>query len=134
MRVQKRVGIQIPLPIASEISLPFKFEHIRLQAAVYNSAASLLRLLLSKPVLVVNLNDPSAEISEDAFSAFMKELMENEEADMILAQDGSDEPYRKYGFEAVSKSIWSLFYLSRVRQTFIFWHDKEGDKGWIFSK
>ena len=111
------------VPLADDIELSFsriRFEHIRLEAAVYEHKTSFLEQILSKPLLVVNVNDPGGQISGEEFSEFMRELIENEQMGDVLAGSGSREIYKRYGFESVNKNIWSLFYLSKIKHTFVF--------------
>ncbi len=111
------------LPVADDIEVslpPIRLENITLQAAVYEPKTSFLKQILSKPVLVVNVDDPSEQISGEEFSEFMRKLIENERMDELLAESGSDEIYKRYGFQSVDKNIWSLFHLSKIKNAFVF--------------
>src|SRR2546425_4621385 len=99
---RKRITIPMTVPLADDIELSFsriRFEHIRLEAAVYEHKTSFLEQILSKPLLVVNVNDPGGQISGEEFSEFMRELIENEQMGDVLAGSGSREIYKRYGFE-----------------------------------
>jgi hypothetical protein len=121
--VRNRITIPMTLPVDDDIEVslpPIRFENITLQAAVYEHKTSFLKQILCKPVLVVNVDDPGEQICGEEFSEFMRELIENERMDDLLAESGSDEIYKRYGFESVSKNIWSLFHLSKIKNSFVF--------------
>lgn len=119
-KVRRRINVPISLDMGEvEVALPpLEFE-IRLQAAVYEYKSSFLRQILSKPVLVVNLDDVRGQVGEEEFSEIVRQVIENEPMPDLLKKDGVSEVYDRHGLQSVGKSIWSLFHLSRVKHTFI---------------
>ena len=118
--VRRRISVPMSLNVdKDEVTLPpLEFE-IRLQAAVYEYKSNFLRQILSKPVLVVNLDDVRGQVTTEEFTELVREVIENEPMTDLLKKDGVSEVYDRYGFQSVGKGIWSLFYLSKVKHTFI---------------
>jgi hypothetical protein len=120
---RKRVTIPLTIPLSDDVQVslsPMRFDHLTLEAAVYEQKSSFFRQILSKPVLVVNLNDPGGHISTKEFSNLMCNLVENERIEDLLDETRSNEIYKWYRFESVDKQIWSLLHLRRINHTFIF--------------
>jgi hypothetical protein len=97
---------------------PIEFQ-TRLQAAVYEYKPNFFRQILSKPALVVNLSDSSERVPDEEFSEVVGKMFENERVEDLFDEDDVGDILDRYGFKSISKSIWSLFYLSRVRHAFV---------------
>ncbi len=97
---------------------PIRFQ-TRLQAAVYEYKPNFLRQILSKPALVVNLSDVSGRVPDEEFSEIMRTMFENERVEDLFDEGGVNKIFDRHGFTSISRSIWSLFHLSKVRHTFV---------------
>jgi hypothetical protein len=113
-RVQKR--IRLPMDVLAHPPIEFQ---TRLQAAVYEYKPNFFRQILSKPALVVNLSDSSERVPDEEFSEVVGKMFENERVEDLFDEDDVGDILDRYGFKSISKSIWSLFYLSRVRHAFV---------------
>jgi hypothetical protein len=97
---------------------PIRFQ-TRLQAAVYEYRPNFFRQILSKPALVVNLSDVSGRVPDEEFLEIVRAMFENERVENLFDEDGVSKIFDRYGFRSISRSIWSLFHLSRVRHAFV---------------
>jgi hypothetical protein len=119
--VQRRIKIPTDVGLDADVRLeftPIEFQ-TRLQAAVYEYKPNFFRQILSKPALVVNLSDVSERVPDEEFSELVREMFENERVEDLFDEDRVSEIFDRHGFRSISRSIWSLFHLSRVRHTFV---------------
>jgi hypothetical protein len=112
--VQKHISIRIDAPGVSLGSI--NLSHITIQAAVYAQS----RHMFSKPLVVVNVNDPRGRIERADFQEFMRALLREESIEDLTNESTSSTIFHKYGFESLIQDIWSVFLLRRVRNVFIF--------------
>lgn len=119
--VQKRINLPMNVDLDKDFKLafpPIEFQ-TRLQAAVYEYKPSFFRQILAKPALVVNLSDVRERVPDEEFSEIVRAIFESERVGDLFDQDSVTKIFDRFGFTAISRSIWSLFYLSRVRHTFV---------------
>ncbi len=125
--VQRRIKIPTDVSLNEDVGLdedirleftPIEFQ-TRLQAAVYEYKPNFFRQILSKPALVVNLSDVSERVPDEEFSELVREMFENERVEDLFDEDRVSEIFDRHGFRSISRSIWSLFHLGRVRHTFV---------------
>jgi len=121
VEVNKQITVRPDVSSEADLIFPsVSFDNIRLEAAVYNLRNSFLAQVLSKPVLVVNVDDQDGTITKKAFSDLMGALIQIENIDDLLDKRKLEHIFEIYDFEAVGKQIWSLFHLSNIMHVFIF--------------
>ena len=125
VRVQRRIKLPMDVSVGTSLDKdvrlslpPIEFE-TRLQAAVYEYKSNFLRQILSKPAFVVNLSDVRERVPDEEFSEIVRTMFENERVEDLFDKYSVIKIFERFGFTSISRSIWSLFHLSRVRHTFV---------------
>lgn len=121
--------IQIPLKLSGnlgtgDMSLDnIEFNDITMQAAIYSTAVfrkNIIGSLFSKPLLIINLDDGLRQIAIDDFKAFVTMLLTEERLKDLSSDLNSRKIFEKHGYMVASYDIWSIFYLSKVKDMFVF--------------
>jgi hypothetical protein len=121
VRVQKRIKLPFDVGLHKDLKLafrPIEFQ-TRLQAAVYEYKPNFFRQILSKPALVVSLSDVRERVPDEEFAEIVRAMFENERTGDLLDECNVSKIFDRFGFTSISRSMWSLFYLGRVRHTFV---------------
>jgi hypothetical protein len=121
VRIQKRIKLPMNVGLGEDSKLTFRPIEFRtrLQAAVYEYKPNFFRQTLSKPALVVNLSDAHERVPDEEFSQIVRAMFENERVEDLFDQHSISKIFDRSGFTSISRIIWSLFHLSRVRHTFV---------------
>jgi hypothetical protein len=127
VRVSKR--IRIPLTTSGNLDIDnmslgnIDLDDINMQAAIYPISVfkkNIIGSLLSKPLLVINLDDALRQISIDDFKAFVITLLTEEKLEDLYGGLNSANIFKKYDYVVTRYDIWSLFSFSKVKNLFIF--------------
>jgi len=121
VRVQRRITLPMDVGLDKDVRLsfpPIEFQ-TRLQAAVYEYKSNFFRQILSKPALVVNLSDVRERVPDEEFSEIVRTMFENERVEDLFEEYSVSKKFDGFGFTSITRSIWSLFHLSRVRHMFV---------------